>query len=82
MRNKIITRARRERRLIRKSQRDARGILYVPVGEVALLAMEPPDELLKLPEGGVAREVALVGVTATARELRLVAVEHRSLVPS
>lgn len=46
------------------------------------MAAEAADELLELAEGGVAGEVTGVGVSAAAGELGLVAVEHRSLVPT
>ena len=46
------------------------------------MAAEAADELLELAEGGVAGEVTGIRISAAAGELSLVAVEHRSLVPT
>ena len=57
-----------------------RGAEGVPVGEVAGGAGEAAEELLELAEGGVAGDVG--GGRVALRELRLVAVEDRALVPA
>lgn len=54
----------------------------LPVGKVAFYAMKTTEELLKFAEGSVTGDGTLVGVSATTRELRLVAVEHRPFIPT
>lgn len=59
-----------------------RKVANLPVGKVSFVAIEAADELLELAEGGVAGDGALVGVPAAAGELGLIAVKHRSFVPT
>lgn len=71
---------------LRKEEREKRaergGREKRPIREVGVGGGEGADELLEFAEGGVAGEVAGVRIGAAAGELGLVAVEHRTFVPS